>query len=130
MLPSQFGRPKSSRSHMYRRTKRRRLPLVLGLLTMLIAAAVVFKWWPGSPEIGGAEAANSSSDPGTTGGVAMQPANASVSKVQEHKPVSNASNSTANASSAKKPIRCLCRTPPAARWRPTRIHRRANQRKR
>jgi cytoskeletal protein RodZ len=48
MLPSQFTRPKGSRSHMYRRGRRRRLPLVLALLAVLAAGLVAFKWFASS----------------------------------------------------------------------------------
>src|SRR3954462_10969343 len=50
MLPSQSGRPKSSRSHMYRRTRMKRGP-VLALLFILVFCGTVFgvlKLWPGS----------------------------------------------------------------------------------
>ncbi len=51
MLPSQTARPASSRSHMYRRTRRKRLPIVIGVLVIALGVAVVFKFFlrGGSP---------------------------------------------------------------------------------
>ena len=57
MLPSQTARPSSSRSHMYRRPRKRRLPIVLGMLTIVIGGGVVFKWWTGKGDPAPAEGA-------------------------------------------------------------------------
>ncbi|MCI0364736.1 MAG: L,D-transpeptidase family protein, partial [Phycisphaerales bacterium] len=59
MLPSQNARPKSSRSHMYRRTRRRRWPMLLGLAGALGAAGMVFSWWSGGQKAATATAAAS-----------------------------------------------------------------------
>ena len=53
MLPSQFTRPQSSRSHMYRRPRSRRLPLVVALLIVLFGLFAAYRWWyaPNKPAI-------------------------------------------------------------------------------
>src|SRR4029453_3944440 len=48
MLPSQTGRPKSSRSHMYRRTKRKRLPIIISAIIVILGAAFAGKQLVGS----------------------------------------------------------------------------------
>jgi hypothetical protein len=50
MLPSQSARSSSSRSHMYRRTRKRRAPLIVGSIVILVGTAVVFKWVYGSSD--------------------------------------------------------------------------------
>jgi hypothetical protein len=50
MLPSQSGRPKSSRSHMYRRTRMKRGPVLAFFFIVVFTGTVfgVLKLWPGS----------------------------------------------------------------------------------
>lgn len=56
MLPSQTGRPSSSRSHMYRRKRSRRIPMVLFFVLVIGGGIVVFKWFSASGDPSPAQA--------------------------------------------------------------------------
>lgn len=58
-LPSQSARPHSRRSHMYRRSRGKRLPrIVVVLLPVAFAALLAWKFWPGNDDASGGDDAN------------------------------------------------------------------------
>jgi len=70
MLPSQTARPTSSRSHMYRRHRSRRVPAIIGVILLIVACLVVLKWWRGGAEPNNAMA----NEPAVTPAVVERPA--------------------------------------------------------
>lgn len=72
MLPSQTARSSSSRAHMYRRTRNRKLPALIVALFILAGGGFAYKFWLGSGE---PSSANADLTAATTPPPAAPPAN-------------------------------------------------------
>src|SRR5262245_6828453 len=95
MLPSQIGRPSSSRAHMYRRKRSRTIPLAIAGLVVFAVVFVVARFWIGGSHTNSVGAASTTDQTaGTVSPLEVADAKAAIGRQNRATGAASPSNAT------------------------------------